>query len=223
MLPTPRQLPLPSQATIHIFEKSSAPKDVGELFPGQVVLTFEMSEVPVEALFRLAARLLDVLDQERPDFARRYEDDRRQREAIFRLGSQLWWILASKGAHLFVGSPVALQIADSRVAQQKKENSSLLTYPELESKKGIKFSQQHINRLENADKFPRHFKLNPGRGSKNFWWEHQIYPIHARTRKSFGLMTRKLSVMVSRRFVQFCGTFSRKKVSAAPANSREVS
>ena len=175
MLPTPQQLDLRSQAPILIFEKSHAPKDLGELYPGHVVLTFEKSEVPGEALFRLAAQLLEVLDEERPDFARRYEDDRCRREAIFRLGSQLWRVVAPKCAHLFVGSRVALQIVDSRVAQQKKENSSLLTYDELKSKKGISFTPQHINRLENAGKFPRHFKLNPGcRGAKNVWWEHQI-------------------------------------------------
>jgi prophage regulatory protein len=173
MLPTPQQLALRSQAPIHIFEKSEVPKDVGELYPGQVVLTFEKSEVPGEALFRLAAQLLDVLDQGRPDFAHRYEGDRK-REAIFRLGSQLWRIVAPKCPHLFVGSRVAWRIVDPRVAQPKEENPSLLTYPELKSKKGIDFTPQHINRLEDDGKFPRHFKLNPGGRGKNFWWEHQI-------------------------------------------------
>ena len=40
-------------------------------------------------------------------------------------------------------------------------------------------------------------------------------PAHASTRKSCGLMTRKLSVIKSRNSDQFCGTFSRKKVSAS--------
>ena len=49
-----------------------------------------------------------------------------------------------------------------------------------------------------------------------------IYPVHARTRKSFGLMTGKLSVIESHNSNQFCGTFSRKKVSTSAANSRDV-
>ena len=49
-----------------------------------------------------------------------------------------------------------------------------------------------------------------------------IYPVHAKTRKSFGLMTRKLSVTELHRSAQFCGTFSRKKVRTSPAKSRDV-
>src|ERR1019366_9358166 len=36
-----------------------------------------------------------------------------------------------------------------------------------------------------------------------------VYPVHVTTRKSFGLMTRKLSVTESHRLAQFRGTFSR--------------
>ena len=50
----------------------------------------------------------------------------------------------------------------------------------------------------------------------------KVYPAHARTRKSFGLMTRKLSVTESQKLSQFLGTFSRRNVSAASANSRYV-
>ena len=50
----------------------------------------------------------------------------------------------------------------------------------------------------------------------------QLYPVHARTRKSFGLMTRKLSVTESQNCGQLLGTFSRRKASAASANSRYV-
>ena len=50
----------------------------------------------------------------------------------------------------------------------------------------------------------------------------QIYPVHVTTRKSFGLMTRKLSVTESQRSAQFPGTFSRKKTSVASANWAHV-
>ena len=46
----------------------------------------------------------------------------------------------------------------------------------------------------------------------------QLYPVHVTTRKSFGLMTRKLSVTKSRHLCQFLGTLSRKKSSVASAN-----
>jgi light-regulated signal transduction histidine kinase (bacteriophytochrome) len=50
----------------------------------------------------------------------------------------------------------------------------------------------------------------------------QLYPAHARTRKSFGFMTRKLSVTESQNSGQHFGTFLRRKSSAASANSRYV-
>ena len=49
-----------------------------------------------------------------------------------------------------------------------------------------------------------------------------IYPVHVSTRKSFGLMTRKLSVTESRKLLQFLGTLSRKKSSVASANCPHV-
>src|SRR5450631_4472494 len=49
-----------------------------------------------------------------------------------------------------------------------------------------------------------------------------LYPVHVTTRKSFGLMTRKLSVTESHRSAQFRGTFSRKKPSVASANWAQV-
>src|SRR5450759_1545197 len=45
-----------------------------------------------------------------------------------------------------------------------------------------------------------------------------IYPVHVITRKSLGLMMRKLSVTESHRLAQFRGTFSRRKPSVASAN-----
>ena len=48
----------------------------------------------------------------------------------------------------------------------------------------------------------------------------RLYPVHTRIRNFSGLMTRKLSVTELRNCAQFCGTFSRRKVSAVPANSR---
>ena len=41
----------------------------------------------------------------------------------------------------------------------------------------------------------------------------ELYPVHVTTRKSFGLMTRKLSVTKSRHLRQFLGILSRKKSS----------
>ena len=45
-----------------------------------------------------------------------------------------------------------------------------------------------------------------------------VYPVHVMTRKSFGLITRKLSVTESQRSGQFRGTISRRKLSVASAN-----
>ena len=56
-------------------------------------------------------------------------------------------------------------------------------------------------------------------GRKFFW---KIYPVHVMTRKSFGLMMRKLSVTESQRSAQFPGTFSRRKLSVASANWAQV-
>jgi hypothetical protein len=50
----------------------------------------------------------------------------------------------------------------------------------------------------------------------------KVYPVRVRTRKSFGLMTRKLSATESRKPPQFLGTLSRKKLSVASANCRHV-
>ena len=50
----------------------------------------------------------------------------------------------------------------------------------------------------------------------------QLYPVHVMTRKSFGLMTRKLSVTKSQRSAQFRGTVSRRKPSVASANWAHV-
>ena len=50
----------------------------------------------------------------------------------------------------------------------------------------------------------------------------KIYPVHVMTRKSFGLMTRKLSVTELQRSAQFPGTFSRRKLSVASANWAQV-
>ena len=52
--------------------------------------------------------------------------------------------------------------------------------------------------------------------------ERSIYPVHVMTRKSFGFMTRKLSVTESQRSAQFRGTFSRRKPSVASANWAQV-
>ena len=49
-----------------------------------------------------------------------------------------------------------------------------------------------------------------------------VYPVHVITRKSFGLMMRKLSVTESQRSTQFPGTFPRRKLSVASANWAQV-
>src|SRR5712691_10980678 len=49
-----------------------------------------------------------------------------------------------------------------------------------------------------------------------------VYPVHVMTRKSFGLMTRKLSVTESQKSAQLRGTFSRRKLSVASANWAQV-
>ena len=49
-----------------------------------------------------------------------------------------------------------------------------------------------------------------------------LYPVHVMTRKSFGLMTRKLSVTKSQKSAQFRGTVSRRKPSVASANWAHV-
>jgi predicted DNA-binding transcriptional regulator AlpA len=165
MAPTPQQLPW------HIFEKSALPKNVSGLFPGQTVITFEKSEVPGEALFRLAAQLLKLMEQERPDFARGCEGDKCQEEAIFRLGSQLWKIIGQKWPDYFGGSRVPRQIVDLRVARQEKQSSPLLTYPELKSKKGISYCRLQIDRLEKKHQFPQRIKIGRGRIA---WYEHEI-------------------------------------------------
>ena len=50
----------------------------------------------------------------------------------------------------------------------------------------------------------------------------KIYPVHVMTRKSFGLMMRKLSVTESQKSAQFPGTFPRRKLSVASANWAQV-
>ena len=65
------------------------------------------------------------------------------------------------------------------------------------------------------------------RGTETFDAMHvraaeRLYPVHVMTRKSFGLMTRKLSVTESQRSAQFPGTFSRRKLSVASANWAQV-
>jgi prophage regulatory protein len=170
MLPTPQQLALRSQAPICIFDKSQVPKNVAQLFPGHPVITFETSEVPGEALFRLAAQLLKLVEQTNPDFfARRYEGGRCRGEDIFRLGSQLWKLIGPKWPDYFGRLP--RQIVVSRIATQKKQSSRLLTYPELKSKKGIPYSRQHLARLEKEGKFPLRITLGPGRFG---YYEHEI-------------------------------------------------
>src|SRR5450756_2744035 len=50
----------------------------------------------------------------------------------------------------------------------------------------------------------------------------QLYSVHVTTRKSLGLMMRKLSVTESQRSAQFRGTISRRKPSVASENWAQV-
>ena len=63
------------------------------------------------------------------------------------------------------------------------------------------------------------------KGAFDIWSDNAkffIYPVHVMTRKSFGLMMRKLSVTESQKSAQFPGTFSRRKLSVASANWAQV-
>ena len=47
-----------------------------------------------------------------------------------------------------------------------------LSFPELESRKGIPYSRQYVDRLERADKFPTRIQL--GGGNSVAWLEHEV-------------------------------------------------
>ena len=56
-------------------------------------------------------------------------------------------------------------------------------------------------------------------GSAKSTYTYDLYPVQARTRKSVGSMTRKLSVTSSHHVDQLAGTRSRKKVSVSMLKS----
>src|ERR1019366_2998202 len=64
--------------------------------------------------------------------------------------------------------------------------------------------------------------LGPEHANTAMSLNNLAHPVYVRTRKSFGLMTRKLSVTESRKRFQFLGTLSRKKSSVASANCPHV-
>jgi prophage regulatory protein len=51
-----------------------------------------------------------------------------------------------------------------------KKQSRLLSYKELKSLKGISYVRQHIDRLEEAGKFPKRIKI----GARVYWYEHEV-------------------------------------------------
>ena len=61
-----------------------------------------------------------------------------------------------------------------------------------------------------------------GNAKRHELHEILVYPVHVTTRKSMGLMMRKLSVTESQRSAQFRGTISRRKPSVASANWAQV-
>jgi predicted DNA-binding transcriptional regulator AlpA len=50
----------------------------------------------------------------------------------------------------------------------------LLSFPELKSVKGIRYTRQHIARMEKTRRFPMHVKLGVGPNSANAWTEPEV-------------------------------------------------
>ena len=54
------------------------------------------------------------------------------------------------------------------------DEQKLVTYAQLSQEFGITYSRTHLPRLEKAGKFPPRFKPFGTRGSRIWWWRHQI-------------------------------------------------
>src|ERR1700751_2937935 len=79
-----------------------------------------------------------------------------------------------------------------------KPGQSSSTQKENESHSGV-------NRVPNCPVLGRYAPCSTAR--KTIWELSLLYPVHVTTRKSFGLMTRKLSVTESHNSAQLRGTF----------------
>ena len=74
-------------------------------------------------------------------------------------------VLAQNGAQEITAEP---HTPSPRPATKKQ--SRLLNFNELETLKGIKYTRQHIDRLEKEGKFPKRIKI----GARIYWYEHEI-------------------------------------------------
>jgi len=50
----------------------------------------------------------------------------------------------------------------------------LLSFPELRTEKGVRYSRQHLHRLVKAGKFPRPIKISGAANGANAWDEDEI-------------------------------------------------
>jgi prophage regulatory protein len=62
-------------------------------------------------------------------------------------------------------------VGDATDRQARQNGRRLLTYSQLASM-GIKYSREHLWRLEAAGKFPRRLYLSP---QKVVWFEHEVF------------------------------------------------
>jgi hypothetical protein len=51
---------------------------------------------------------------------------------------------------------------------------SVVTFKRLKPEFGIGWSRTHLDRLEDARKFPLSFKLEDHRNSPRVWWSHEL-------------------------------------------------
>jgi predicted DNA-binding transcriptional regulator AlpA len=54
------------------------------------------------------------------------------------------------------------------------ESDYLLSFSELKSKRGVRYSRVHIDRLERQNAFPQRVKLSPGPRGACGWWASEI-------------------------------------------------
>lgn len=51
---------------------------------------------------------------------------------------------------------------------------AVVTFKRLKAEFGIPYSRTHVDRLEEARKFPNSFKLSDHRNSPRVWWVHEV-------------------------------------------------
>ena len=114
---------------------------------------------------------------------------------------------------------VALEIAVSQSTIHLREHEAGIDIP-TSVRTSIDSAGDRIERTGALRVLAAGARRRPGGGAEEGILD--IYPVHVMTRKSFGLMMRKLSVTESQRSAQFPGTFSRRKLSVASANWAQV-